>query len=1217
MKKNLVGMLKNSFFRRMIFVATFFVLALASSSCKHDKGGDNAPFLTSVKVDSNVLTVQDVMDAGITIEEEVNVEFTTNPSDASLSFEPNSLIKEYDASKKTGKWALKLGEQSLRIIVKKGQATKEYRLKITREPDESEGLLSSITIGPHKKKGQGIVKHDASNEKIIEIPVPTEWNGTEYPINIAIKDENARIEYEVDNRKYPNLKNNLENGKIVFAKPESQKDLIKEFGIKVSKDGEISEYKVKVIMMTNAIGVFGSRYMGRDTSADHETIAKVRRHEKDIIMEISGESASIAFASEIAEWETILYNGEDAKLDLPAGHHFKALGRKDMPLTLGQNYEIEVILSNSEWDKANQRPKKPWLATEKFKLNILSNIDKKADAFINRVLVNGKDITNEEVDEDAFTDLFRATPIEIESGTKAKIVVELVKKVAKVKIQDQEIGENEQKAGTNQVGDNIYRAKVENIAVESGGTLVEIVVSPKAEDPNYRETIMKFKLVYKKQPGFYPIYFDINDKEYYSIPNTFKDALIEGSNPPYTVDVNNLGMRFFFDQKPKKVTMKIGDDETSCEGDKILKVKDSYGETIYVVNIARAVDTSKKQVTLTFEPSDEGAFSKGEWKFEITGVANKPKLIPKFEEISKDTNLSDDFLNKLTNNGGAEYSVVGTSADLLISLSEYEHDFLLEKIMINGVDATKQEFMLHKTQGPIFWQLKKTIDGLNDSGKDVTIKFEAKAGVADSVEWKFKLKSGGQKPSVPKDMIRFGVAGYGSNGTPFTDEFLDGIRNKSYPILELYGKDVKIYFETFSSDYLKEAKFQLDGGEVVSVPSRLVAQNTIVEYTFQNLTTAEHTIVATVVPNSNEYSELEYKFKVKILEELPIPETYVFGIDGTTKPNGYKATLNKDFAFLVFQVKEDVVEEVRMGKGASLQDSDKVVITNFKDQQGDTVYQALKEIDLATSEEEWTIEVKSKKPTEYAPIAKCTYKLTGTAVDENNAAFIQENNKPKVYAKNHFKEGMEGKYIDDYGVESLDFTAHTMSRESKVKAIRVHMLKGFDMQDDVEKEFTREGNSRKLTGKVDAYSDKPTMIKVWCVGKDGRTKDNIYGLYKLRINPLPLFWSYKNMPNVGNAEKAYDEIEVSLAKIKKNRVYMIFAPWQEGFGFRVDKEAVSEGQEPLEYLGSYGRYQDIYKTWLDVTGMSSGETKEIQCKLVHIDTDKEAMVYKVKVKIID
>ena len=1222
MKKNLVRVLRSPFLTKMAFIVAVLAVLMATSSCKHDKGGDKPKpepnvkevKLTSVKVGSNPVTVADEMDAGSTIDAEVDVEFATTPADATLSFAP--ALKAYDGATKKGKWAFEMGDNLLKITVKKDTTTKEYTLKITKIPEETEGLITSITIGPHKKEGSGIVEYDDNTPKIIEIPVPMEDNGAEYEIKIIPKEEGAVIEYEVDDARYPGLKDNLKDGKIIFSDSSNNlNNLVKMFGIKVSKGNKKSEYKVKAVMMTT-MGIFGSRYMGRDTSVDHETRARILRGEKDITMEISGESASVRFASMIERWKTILYNGEDVKKPLNPGHHLRALGIKDMPLTLGQNNVIDVIVSNSEWDEENNKPIKPWLATEKFKLNILSNIEKKADAFISRVLVNGKDITDEEIDENAFANLFAETPPEVESGAKANIVVELFRKVAKVKIQNQEIQEDNQEEGE-YLDDTVYYAKAENIVVDSDGTLVEIVVSPKAEDTNYRETIMKFKLVYNEPFKFYPNFFDINDKDYSAIPKTFKDGLDIGSNPPYTVETNSLGMNFVFYNRPKKVTMKIAD--TPYESTSVVEGQDDYGNTVYKMHVGGPIDTSKKQVVLSFEPENEGAFSTGEWKFEITGTSNKSKIIPKFQAFSYDSNISDsniseDFLNKLTNNGGAEYSVASTSVDLLISLSEYERNFLLEKIIVNNVDATDEEFRFYDEYG--LWLLKKTIDGLTESGKDITIKFKANDSVADDVTWTFKLKSGGEKPSVPLHLIHFNVQGYGSNGTPFTDKFLDGIKNGSCPTLGLYGKSVKIYFATYYKDYLKEAKFKIDSENEVSVNSNYDEERYITEaeYTFTRLAQGEYTIIATVVPKNERYNKLEYKFKVKILEELPIPESYVFAIDDDKKPDGYEATLDKDFASLIFQVKEDVVEEVKIGKGATLQDADKVELTNFKDKEGNTIYQALKEIELSTSEEEWTIEVKSKNPTEYVPIVKCTYKLTGTAVDENNASFVQRNNKPKVYAKNNFKEGMEGKYIDDYGATSVDFTAYTMSKESKVKAIRVHTLTGADMQGDIAKELTRDGNSRKLTGTVDTYTDKPTTMKLWCIGKDGRTQDPIYGAYKVKINPIPLFWSYKNMNTVGTAKKAYDEIEVSRAKIKNNKVYMIFAPWREDFGFQVDLKDVnvSEGQAQFEYLGSFGDYQDIYKTSLDVTGMSTGDSKEIRCKLVHIETAKEAMTYKVK-----
>ena len=405
---------------------------------------------------------------------------------------------------------------------------------------------------------------------------------------------------------------------------------------------------------------------------------------------------------------------------------------------LGSTTDVKVIVSNSEWE--NDKPIKPWLATEEFNFKIKC-LETKADAFIEEVLVNGTNITNEKKNENAFTNLFSSELAEIECGKTAIVSVKLLKEVESVKINDTEIKENDLKIEQTNNGTK-FIAELKNIAVdETNGKEVTIVVTPKAEDTNfYRETTMKFKLVYKVPPEFYPDSLDINDIDWYFLPKPFKDAVTKGNNPSHTIKTNRLDARIFFRQKPKKVTMQIESaSPVVAVDDQIQEVKTKQG-IVYEVRLSVAVNNTEKQVTLKFEPDNEGAFSNGEWKFKIKGTNEAPKITPKFQSIGNDTNLpKETFLDKLTTSG-AEYAVQGNSAELLISLSKHEKNFLLKEIKINGAKATNEEFKYYQKYTVMEWRLTKTIGGLTQEGKDVTIKFEAKDGT-DSVEWKFKLKS--------------------------------------------------------------------------------------------------------------------------------------------------------------------------------------------------------------------------------------------------------------------------------------------------------------------------------------------------------------------------------------------------------------------------------------------------------------------------------------------
>ena len=743
MKKKLYGTHKSSFFRRVSFIVAILALFITSSSCKHDKNepkenpkiDEKLVTLSSVKVGTNSITVADVMDAGSTFYKTVALEFETNPSDASLSFSPT--LETYDVNTKKGNWTLQTGENILDITVKKDSTTKKYKLKITKDepPSDYAPKITSITVGPHKKEGEGIVEYNSEDKKIIEIPVPLEVDGFEYDIKVETDIEGSTIDYITDDAE---LKTALKANKVKFGKisQPDKKDLEKEFTIKVSKDSKQRIYKVNVMMMVHGVGFFGARLNGKNTTTDLETSKKILKHE-DVTLNIAGHEAFIVFISRTTPWKTVLYNGEDAKHFSTL--YYKGYGRGGILFEkLGSTTDVKVIVSNSEWE--NDKPIKPWLATEEFNFKIKC-LETKADAFIEEVLVNGTNITNEKKNENAFTNLFGSELAEIECGKTAIVSVKLLKEVESVKINDTEIKENDLKIEQTNNGTK-FIAELKNIAVdETNGKEVTIVVTPKAEDTNfYRETTMKFKLVYKVPPEFYPDSLDINDIDWYFLPKPFKDAITKGNNPSHTIKTNRLDARIFFRQKPKKVTMQIESaSPVVAVDDQIQEVKTKQG-IVYEVRLSVAVNNTEKQVTLKFEPDNEGAFSNGEWKFKIKGTNEAPKITPKFQSIGNNTNLpKESFLDKLTTTG-AEYVVQGNSAELLISLSKHEKNFLLKEIKINGVKATNEEFKYYQKYTVMEWRLTKTIGGLTPEGKDVTIRFEAKDGT-DSVEWKFKLKS--------------------------------------------------------------------------------------------------------------------------------------------------------------------------------------------------------------------------------------------------------------------------------------------------------------------------------------------------------------------------------------------------------------------------------------------------------------------------------------------
>ena len=1061
--------------------------------------------------------------------------------------------------------------------------------------------ITSITIGPHTKDGDGIV-----TQNTIEIPVPKDFQGVEYEVKVTTDQEGVEIEFD------PPLK---DGNKIEFTKVNSYTDLEKTFTIRVKKYGKETSYKVKAIMMTHQFALLAARYRGKDSSTNPKSTWQILNH-KNVNMTIYGKIMTVIVASQIYYWKTVRINNINVLTPQSENTYFKGYGKLDIPLEAGKKMDMEVIVSNSEWDESTNKPKTPHLATEKFKFSIDCSAEE-ADAFISTVKVNKIDITDEQKDDDAFTSLFDDTETpEIEIGSKASVSVELSKKVEKVRIGTIEIKEKDLELFTNAYGFDAWKAEVEDIEIEAGASKeIEIVVTPKAYDVGYRETIMKIRLVNAGSPPLLPSLYDINGLAHFRLPKDFKNGLEEDKNPEYYVDINTLNLKLFFKNEPKKVSMIINTTTYTAEGaDKIKRNISSSGTSTWEVCLSGAIGNEEKQVRLSFEPKETSQFSNGEYKFRIIGTTDKPQLSPIFDEISKNMSLpKKDFLDRLTDGSKPVYKVKGDSAKLFIYLTEYEHDSLLDVIKVNDVPVTANEFKFIKYFVSNRWVLVKSIKNLTEDGIDIKIEFNAKPeGGAESVKWEFKLAKGGGDPKTPIDFIKLGVNEYGEGAMPFTDEFQNALRNGDEPpLLETYGQKINVRLRTKVEDYLKLAKFKLDDrDEVVVMRGAGEWLAFAADYTFKDVElNTEHTISITIEPDSDDYSPLKMKFKVKTLSKLPSPQ-YEFYIDENLTAPGYKAKLNKDFARFTFQTIEDnVVDKVEIGLASAPK---MVEVTNFINQDDNKIYQATKLLDIDVSKElVYVIKVTPKNTAKYATVI-CKYYLQGSALDENNASFVLRSNRnPDVKIATSFREGINGKYSYDYGASSAFITANTMSKNSTAKVIKINPVNAQEISGESAVVLTRAEGSHEVSGTVVPYTDKPTKFKLYVEGKNGRV-DNKNGVYKFELNPIPLFWSYKKVSNIKKAFPTYAEIEVSKSQVKNNKIYIFVAPWKERYGYKV-ANPVDDEISTFKKIGDLGLYQDLFRLTLNVSSMNANDNKEIVCRIVQNSDNKEAISYKIKV----
>jgi len=211
--------------------------------------------------------------------------------------------------------------------------------------------------------------------------------------------------------------------------------------------------------------------------------------------------------------------------------------------------------------------------------------------------------------------------------------------------------------------------------------------------------------------------------------------------------------------------------------------------------------------------------------------------------------------------GKPSYKLTGDVARLVISLTPYEKEFLLDKITVNGEKASIEKKT--NSQFHTWYEATKDVDLGTETTKDVIIQFVPKTGVAQFLKWEFKLERGGTKPSLLLTDITWfkvwckGGPSFGGGNPNFHDKLQDGLYkfevDKEEVTIELGGLK--------ATDPVKEAEFKMDGTSLGTIKPirRSIRMLAIHKLTLPD--GAEHNIEIIVYPKDEEkYSPLIYRF---------------------------------------------------------------------------------------------------------------------------------------------------------------------------------------------------------------------------------------------------------------------------------------------------------------------------------------------------------------------
>lgn len=1137
------------------------------------------PILTSLVIDGRQITIADSINAGTTAKEKVSVDVTCSPNDATIEF------TALDSQKN---WVLQKGENSLIIKVKKGSLEKTYSVKIVRDENAQSGIsLIELSIGRYKKEGNQI------KEKM-GFAVPFDSNKLEFPVVAKANVEGADITYEPP----------LQDGKIVFANnnPPTDDNFIKNITITVKKNGEISTYEVRVAKITQAL-IYAGTHDGIDSITESDQ-NRILAGEKNLNFTVY-EPVQLQFASNISKYKSCKINGQEMNTNVYPENFISSVVHA-VTLNKGEakdiHIEIEAVAIKYDFNSPEGYVEEPEFTFEEdFSFKVTRSTEA-AEIPVQNLYVTGKDILYQ--NPQMLAKISGNNRGDVETGEPATIKVISYKEIESAKINGS-VANVEMKQAN---GVNFWEVVQTNITgFTSTPKDVDIELTPKDKE-NYKVTVLHLRLNYKTPPKIELRYYEINNTIMYSLPESFKQGLFDGSKPTLNVEGSAVNLKFAAGAKLEKV--KVNDQDVPMENMKEVTIYG--GAKIWSFNHSVLLTgTNPTEIKIELIPFEKGLYSTNTVIFKVVGTTESEKINPKFVEISGHTNIPASFIKKLTEAQTPDFLVKDTKAKLVIQMKGYEGEFLCDKVTINGENVEKKMIGQDQFYYPTF-QMEKEIEGLDATGKDITIVFKGKTGISQDLTWKFCLKTGGEAPRLPRGEVeRFLINNYGDKqGSSayylFPNEFSEGLIDDDVkPLFEFYGSKANIGIETFNqANRIKNVSFAIDSGAKTTVGLKDKNGIMVAEHEFILNDRNEHEVEVVVYPTnevSANYSPLKYTFKIKSISDKLSPD-YVFAIDTKVISNGHKESFKKEIVSLLVQHdgKDEVMEKVEIGEeNGTLEDCKIIRYEN----QTFTYYAASKDVILDKTEKVYVIKVTPKDKVKYATIA-CKLHLKGIKIDDGNAEFsLNDKHKPQVASLLTWKnEALKSRYYNDYGVEKIKLVAKTKSPRSSVKYQFVDAVTNAPI-DGTTHDMTSDNKGNHTSEEITLYTDKCTKVKAWVVSKNNTT-DDVNGVWYREFNEVPTFWgagtelTQEDLTN----NKVYDKIEVNKTDVKAGKIHLALIVWNENEGHAVLSDGLGEGCTPFKKIGKLpNNKQEIWSGAVDVSQMNIGDSKDIYIKITKKD----------------
>ena len=93
------------------------------------------------------------------------------------------------------------------------------------------------------------------------------------------------------------------------------------------------------------------------------------------------------------------------------------------------------------------------------------------------------------------------------------------------------------------------------------------------------------------------------------------------------------------------------------------------------------------------------------------------------------------------------------------------------------------------------------------------------------------------------------------------------------------------------------------------------------------------------------------------------------------------------------------------------------------------------------------------------------------------------------------------------------------------------------------------------------------------------------------------------------------ELEKDKVTDPAKKIYLVFAPWKEAFGYTVVNTDLPQEQTPFVNIGAMNGAQDYYKTTVDVSKLLDGQVQELKATLKMKRDGKDCLTYNVTIKV--